>query len=82
MPASLKVLITKVVNDLARKIGTLEKRYGLDGTNTKAIPDRQPSDYKRDFNEITKRLIANDYKTQEEFENLKSQRLNLASKFS
>jgi hypothetical protein len=57
------------------------KKYGLTDS-TKATPQRTNQDYRKEFDGVTKRLLSNDYRTAEEYEGLKRQRVELASRMN
>jgi hypothetical protein len=78
LPARVKVFFVRAVEHMVDGQNEILKRYGLSDA-TKAIPSRTSRDYRKDFAEITRRLMTNDYRTADEYEGLKRQRIELGT---
>jgi hypothetical protein len=81
MPAKFKMMLVRAVDAVQQQRDSIARKYGISGT-TKALPQKTSADYAKDFNEVTRKLLKNEYRTADEFESLKKQRIDLASKLA
>jgi hypothetical protein len=79
LPAEFKIMLVKAVDTIAKQRDSIAKKYGIDA-GTKVLPSKTSADYTKDFNEVTRKLMRNEYRTAEEFESLKRQRIELATR--
>jgi hypothetical protein len=79
LPSDLKLLYLKAINSVARENKAIQQQYGIKNAQP-PVPPKTQADYKKEFIDITNKIVKNEYKTADEFEKLKSMRVELAKK--
>ena len=77
-PYYVKTMLVKMGNSFGEKYKKLQKEYGLTTQETVAKPEITGNNAKEKFRELTNRIINNDYRSMEEYNNIIDERLKIA----
>ena len=78
-PANYKMMLIKMGNAFNNKFNKLKTNYGLTTEELTAKPETSSLNAKERFEELTKKLINNDYKSLDEYNKLIQERLQVAN---
>jgi hypothetical protein len=78
LPSGVKMLILKTANGIQEKIAKdYAERYGIKN-NVNPQPQRSNESYGKEFDDLTMKLINNDYKSGAEYKSIQSRRMEVA----
>jgi hypothetical protein len=81
LPADVKIMFLDIMNNVSRSMDSLKKEYGVTG-QTQALSTPSPTDSRKEFDALTQRIMNGEYKSAEEFEAMKKQRLEMSLKLT
>jgi hypothetical protein len=78
MPADYKILLLKAVDGVNQSMSQLKKDYGVN-TFTAANPSGDVMNCRKEFADVTAKLLKNDFRSEAEYQGMLRRRLELSS---